>query len=156
MYRYQIYFNENQSIYIFDENLTFRRNFIIWSCLPLLVSLVANEDTTNIPQLMKNIMKYIDKSILCICSPKLLLNGLQMHICQLLGITNLVAFGYALKGYELPFKNFKYMFKNSNYQWFRPRKPEENQLLENIADCWKYQNNWNVNELKKVVLQAFM
>lgn len=93
---------------------------------------------------MKNILKYVDESILNLCSPKFLLNGLQMHICQLVGVTNLGAFGHTLNGYEVPFRNFKYMYNNSNYKWIHPRKFDEETTLNMIAKCWEPQNDWKI------------
>ena len=105
MYRYKSYYSANNQK---DENCKNRKRFIIWSWMKFLTPLAANEDTTNVTLLLNNIWNFIDQYQLAKSSLQSILDGYVMHIMQLVGVTNLVAYNHQLHGDEAPLRNFLY------------------------------------------------
>lgn len=80
------------------------------------------------------------------------MNCAKIHPIQITGVTNLINYAKKLSGAEIPFRNFRYIYENSLFQWLHG----EGDINEEIINMWSYQNDWNANELQKNVLQTLI
>ena len=126
--------------------------------MKFLTPLAANEDTTNVTLLLYNIWNFIDQYQLAKSSLQSILDGYVMHIMQLVGVTNLVAYNHQLHGDEAPLKNFLYFLNGSMMQWLHVKvQPNQSKIIaEMIYKSWKWENDWIVNDLQRYVLRTFM
>lgn len=130
------------------------KQYLRWSWMKFLLPLAVNEYSTNIPLLLKNIYNYLDKALHVKISLRLLLNGLKMHINQLTGVTNIVAYNHKLYGSEIPFGNFLYFIDASMFQWLHPK--DDQSWKQILLDCYKFENDWIMNDLQRMLMRVYM
>lgn len=147
MVRYKVFYTEqykpNQMI-----------SYIQWSWMKFLLPLATCEDTTNIPHMMNYIWRQLDTFNFVKNSLKMVLNGLKCHVMQIVGVTNLVAYNHKLIGNEVPLRNFRYFIDSSMIQWLHVGNGAD--WKEILLDSWQYENDWNCNELQKMILRVYI
>ena len=151
MTRYHLYQDQWKLENLTDEK--WRIRFRRWSWLPLLVPLAANEDTTNVPNLLKKVWLDTNSSYFCHQSLKMIMNALQTHPCQITGFTTQMIYSHKLKGNEVPFGNFHYIIQESGLQWSQPQNVDPNvEWTKSVM----YKNDWKLKSpLQTMIMETF-
>ena len=134
------------------NSVKWMKSLLQWSWMKFLVPICANFNVTNQNELMTELINNVERLIKVKVSLKFILNAAKCHPIQLAGHSTLLAFGQEIKGNEIPFRNFKYVYTNSIAQWTQESTSPEIELLKSYA----YENDWIVNEEQRNFLQVLM
>jgi hypothetical protein len=146
-YKYNI--REQQ---IRDTSIEWIKRYLQWSWIKFLLPLAADENTLNVVELLKRTIQIIEQQTHVETSLKFIVNCAKCHPLQICGVTSLINYAKPLKGNEIPFRNFRYIFNNSMIQWLHGQGDVENEILT----AWYYENDWIVNDRQRNILQTLI
>lgn len=134
------------------NSIKWMKSLLQWSWMKFLVPICASFNVTNQNELMNELINNVERLTKVKASLKFLLNAAKCHPIQLAGHSTILAFGQEIKGNEIPFRNFRYVYCNSIAQWTQESISPEIELLKSYA----YENDWIVNEEQRNFLQVLM
>jgi len=134
------------------ESINWMRRYLQWCWMKFLLPIAADENTVNILELTRSMIQNMKRITHVQIGLKFIMNAARCHPLQIAGVTTLIAFNKTLKGNEIPFRNFRYIFNQSLILWLHGSGDVRNELLT----AWSYENDWIVNEKQRNLLETLM